>query len=60
MAGAGEILVTAAVPLAVTGTQHEFVARGRKVLKGVPGEWDLFSYAVEADRVKSRHRPGAQ
>ncbi len=44
LAGAGEILVTAAVPLAVTGSACEFQSRGLHQLKGVAGEWELFEY----------------
>ena len=41
----GEILVTASVRLAVMGSEIGFVHRGVEVLKGVPGEWDLFAFS---------------
>jgi class 3 adenylate cyclase len=41
-AGAGEILVSGAVPLLMAGSGVEFEHRGEWVLKGVPGEWPLF------------------
>ena len=46
-ADAGETLVSAAVPLLVTGSGLEFEDRGEHDLKGVPGSWRLF--AVEGD-----------
>jgi class 3 adenylate cyclase len=42
-AGPGEILVSAAVPLAAAGGEHRFTDRGERTLKGVPGAWRLFS-----------------
>jgi class 3 adenylate cyclase len=36
-----EILVTASVPVAVTGAPHHFEPFGEHTLKGVPGSWDL-------------------
>jgi class 3 adenylate cyclase len=45
LAAAGEILATATVRQLVTGTGFSFAARGARVLRGVPGDWDL--YAVE-------------
>ncbi len=41
----GEILVTTAVQEAVAGMTWTFVDRGTHDLKGVPGEWHLFSVA---------------
>jgi class 3 adenylate cyclase len=43
MAGPGEILVSRTVVDLVTGSGLEFEDRGSHVLKGVPGEWQLFS-----------------
>jgi class 3 adenylate cyclase len=40
---AGEILVSAAVPLIVAGAEFSFTARGRFALKGVADEQDLFA-----------------
>ncbi len=45
-AGAGEVLVSSAVPPLVAGSGLEFDDRGTRDLKGVPGEWRL--YAVKA------------
>jgi pimeloyl-ACP methyl ester carboxylesterase len=44
-AGAGEILVSAAVPMLVAGSGFEFEDRGEHELKGVPGSWRLFAVA---------------
>ena len=46
LAGPGETLATASVPIAALGAEHGFVPRGRHTLKGIPGEWDLFAYVV--------------
>lgn len=45
LAGADEILVSAAIPLLIAGTGVSFVDRGEHDLKGVPGRWRV--YAVE-------------
>jgi class 3 adenylate cyclase/alpha-beta hydrolase superfamily lysophospholipase len=42
-ADAGEILVSAAVPMLVAGSGFEFEDRGEHELKGVPGTWRLFT-----------------
>jgi pimeloyl-ACP methyl ester carboxylesterase len=42
-AGAGEILVSSTVKDLVSGSGFEFEDRGLHALKGVPGEWRLFS-----------------
>ncbi len=42
LAGPGEILVSGAVPPLVAGSDIEFVDRGERELKGVPGSWRLF------------------
>jgi class 3 adenylate cyclase len=39
----GELLVSAAVPLLVTGSSVEFEDRGQYELNGVPGIWKLFA-----------------
>src|SRR5262249_30028153 len=41
-AGAGEIVVSTAVPMLVAGSHWRFESRGRQALKGVEGEWELF------------------
>lgn len=45
-AGAGEVLVSRTVKDLVAGSGIEFQSRGSHVLKGIPGEWELF--AIEA------------
>lgn len=45
-AGAGEVLVSRTVKDLVAGSGIRFESRGSHVLKGIPGEWELF--AVEA------------
>ena len=42
MAKAGEVIVTSTVKDLVMGSDLRFVDRGRHVLKGVDGEWQLF------------------
>jgi class 3 adenylate cyclase len=42
-AAPGEILTSAAVPMLVAGSGLQFADRGTQALKGVPGEWQLFS-----------------
>jgi class 3 adenylate cyclase len=41
LAGPGEILVTASVPIAATGAAHEFEVVGECELKGVSGTWTI-------------------
>jgi class 3 adenylate cyclase len=45
LAGAGEIMLSRTVVDLVAGSGLEFDDRGSHVLKGVPGEWQLFSLA---------------
>jgi pimeloyl-ACP methyl ester carboxylesterase len=42
LAGGGEVLVSSTVKDLVAGSKIEFEPRGAHVLKGVPGEWQLF------------------
>lgn len=42
----GEILVSATVPVVVDGQRFTFEPRGRRALKGVPGEWELHAAMV--------------
>jgi class 3 adenylate cyclase len=44
-AGAGEVLVSRTVTDLVAGSGIEFADRGVHTLKGVPGDWQLFSVA---------------
>jgi class 3 adenylate cyclase len=41
-AGAGEIVVSGAVPMLMAGSGITFEPRGEHDLKGVPGRWPLF------------------
>jgi pimeloyl-ACP methyl ester carboxylesterase len=45
LAGAGEVLVSQTVKDLVAGSGIEFEGRGTHVLKGVPGEWNVYSVA---------------
>ena len=47
-AGPGEVVVSSTVRDLVVGSGIEFVERGTEVLKGVPGEWRLYSVAGHA------------
>jgi class 3 adenylate cyclase len=42
LAGAGEVLVSGAVPPLVFGSGIEFTDRGQHDLKGVPGRWQIY------------------
>ncbi|HLE39797.1 MAG TPA: adenylate/guanylate cyclase domain-containing protein, partial [Acidimicrobiia bacterium] len=48
LAGPGEILVSRTVTDLVVGSDMVFQQRGKRELKGVPGEWEL--YAVDRDQ----------
>jgi class 3 adenylate cyclase len=39
----GEVFVSPAVPMLVAGAGFEFDDRGKRDLKGIPGEWNLFA-----------------
>ena len=43
LAGADEVMVSAAVPPLVAGSAIRFTPRGTHRLKGVPDEWDVYS-----------------
>jgi class 3 adenylate cyclase len=43
LAGAGEVLVSSTVKDLVAGSGLQFDDRGTQSLKGVPGEWHIFS-----------------
>lgn len=43
LAGPGETLVSSTVRDVLLGSEMEFEARGTRALKGVPGEWGIFS-----------------
>jgi pimeloyl-ACP methyl ester carboxylesterase/DNA-binding SARP family transcriptional activator len=49
-ADAGEVLVSRTVSDLVAGSGLEFEYRGRRGLKGVPGEWELLALKVGDDR----------
>jgi class 3 adenylate cyclase len=42
-AGPGEIFVSGTVRDLVAGSGIQFVNRGKHILKGIPGEWELYS-----------------
>jgi len=44
-AGSSQVFATSTVHDLVAGSGIEFVDQGRRVLKGVPGEWQLYSLA---------------
>jgi class 3 adenylate cyclase len=46
LASGGEVLVSRTVKDLVVGSGIEFEQRGAHELKGVPGEWELFSVAA--------------
>jgi class 3 adenylate cyclase len=48
-AKAGEVWVSSTVRDLVVGSGLEFVSRGERVLKGVPGVWRLFAVAGDTD-----------
>jgi class 3 adenylate cyclase len=43
LAGPGEVLVTSTVKDLVIGSELQFVDRGARTLKGVPGDWHLWA-----------------
>ena len=43
LAGAGEILVSRTVRDLVVGSEVRFQAQGQRQLKGVPGDWEIYS-----------------
>jgi class 3 adenylate cyclase len=45
-ASAGEVVVSAAVPMLVAGSGFEFDDRGEHELKGIPGAWKLHAVRV--------------
>jgi class 3 adenylate cyclase len=48
IAGPGEVFVSSTVRDLVGGSGIDFDDRGRHVLKGLPGEWDVFAVASSA------------
>ena len=47
LAAAGEILVSRTVKDLVVGSQLEFEPRGAHSMKGIPGEWDVYSVVTD-------------
>ena len=43
LAGAGEVLVSNTVKALVAGSGITFTERGTHILRGIPGEWRLFT-----------------
>ncbi|MFI5047734.1 MAG: adenylate/guanylate cyclase domain-containing protein [Acidimicrobiia bacterium] len=48
-AAPGEMFVSSTVPAVVAGGGFQFEPRGSHVLKGVPGEWELFTVVGDAE-----------
>jgi len=46
-AGGGELWVSSTVPGLTIGAGVDFAPRGRRALKGIPGEWELFAVRPE-------------
>ena len=57
VAGAGEVLVTSTVRDLVIGSDLQFADRGRHLLKGVPGEWQLLAAVGEEAAVTREPLP---
>jgi class 3 adenylate cyclase len=53
----GEVLVSGTVRDLVVGSGIEFVDRGERELKGVPGEWRLFAVAARGEAEASPAEP---
>jgi class 3 adenylate cyclase len=51
LADAGEVLTTASVPIAATGSDYTFERVGERTLKGVPGTWEIFRVATAGSTV---------
>ena len=56
LAGPGEILVSRTVKDLVVGSEVAFDARGEHHLKGVPGDWELYSVNGDERRAIARDR----
>jgi class 3 adenylate cyclase len=52
LADGGEVLVSSTVRDIVTGSRHRFAERGESALKGVPGQWRLYSLVREHATVR--------
>jgi class 3 adenylate cyclase len=52
LAAPSEVLVSSTVRDIVTGSRHRFADRGESALKGVPGEWRLYSLVRERAAVR--------
>jgi pimeloyl-ACP methyl ester carboxylesterase len=57
LAGPGEVLVSSTVKDLVAGSGLSFQDRGAKPLKGVPGEWRLYSVERASNSAVSTPRP---
>ena len=47
LADPGDVLVTRTVCDLVAGSGPQFAKPGRHALKGVPGEWELFTVSID-------------
>jgi class 3 adenylate cyclase len=52
LAAPSEVLVSSTVRDIVTGSRHRFADRGESALKGVPGEWRLYSLVRERAAIR--------
>lgn len=59
LAGPSEVLVSSTLRDIVTGSRHRFADRGESALKGVPGQWRLYSLVREHAIVRAVTRRGS-
>lgn len=55
VAGGGQVLVSSTVKDLVIGSRLQFSSRGAHQLKGVPGDWSLWSYDGEDASGSAEH-----
>ena len=60
LAGPGEVLVSGTVKDLVIGSEIEFVDRGERELKGVPGIWKLYAITRQGGRPRTLQSPTDQ
>ncbi|MGH8949221.1 MAG: adenylate/guanylate cyclase domain-containing protein, partial [Acidimicrobiia bacterium] len=46
LASPGQVVVSQTVRDMVIGSGHHFISQGRHELKGVPGQWEIFSVTL--------------
>ncbi len=57
-AGADDILASGAVALVAAGGAHQFTSLGRRSLKGLDGDWEIFSLVPDASWQRRRADTG--